>query len=112
MPHTNATELVMYSRTIGCPYVTIAKRVLHEYDVPYREIYIDRDPAAKQRVLDWTGFLSVPTLIIACEGGSLPAGDVAPLPEGSSPRGVDRGAMLTEANEAQLKAWLTKHNLL
>ena len=100
--------LVMYSRTSSCPFVTVAKRVLTEYKVPYQEIYIDRDPEARQRVLDWTGFLSVPT-IIASEDGVLPVEEPASLAKGTSPRGLDRGAMITEPNMVQLKAWLVKH---
>ncbi|NDJ63044.1 MAG: glutaredoxin family protein [Chloroflexi bacterium] len=102
-------ELVMYSRTTGCPFVTLAKRVLTDYAVDYREIYIDRDPAARQRVLDWTGYLSVPTLVIAEPGGDLPVAAPAPLPEDSSPRGIDRGTMITEPGMEALKQWLHKH---
>lgn len=105
-------ELVMYSRTYGCPYISTAKRVLKEYDVPYREIMIDKDPIAKQRVLDWTGFLSVPTMIIANQGEDLPYTDVIPLAAGTSPRGVDRGVMLTEATAEQVKTWLCKQGLI
>lgn len=105
-------ELVMYTRTTGCPFVSVARRVLAEYAVPYREIYIDKDPDARQRVLDWTGFLSVPTLVIAASGEVLPIEDPAPLPAGTSPRGVDRGVMLTEPAQHELTAWLHRHGLI
>lgn len=105
-------ELVMYSRSYGCPFVTTAKNVLNQYDVPYREIMIDKDESAKQRVLDWTGFLSVPTMIIANLGEDLPYTDVAPLEKGASPRGIDRGIMLTEASSEQVENWLRKHGLI
>lgn len=49
-------ELVMYARTNPCPYVRTAKRVLEREAIPYREILIDQDPAAEQRVIAWTGF--------------------------------------------------------
>ena len=65
-------ELVMYSRTRACPYVRAAKRVLERENVPYREIYIDEDSQAEQRVVDWTGFKSVPTIIVALPGEDLP----------------------------------------
>ena len=109
---TDNKELVMYSRTTGCPYVTTAKKVLMAYNVPYREIFIDKDPEAKQRVLDWTGFLSVPTMIIANIGEDLPCEPVAPLEQGTSPRGIDRGVMLTEGNGKEVEAWLRKHGLV
>jgi glutaredoxin len=106
-------EVVMYSRTQGCPYVTTAKRVLQEAHVPYREIHIDKDPEARNRVLYWTGFLSVPTLVIAENGSSLPISAPEPLPEDAiSPRGIDRGTMITEPSADELMAWLRKHNLI
>jgi len=111
-PNATAYELVMYSRTYGCPYVTIAKRVLQDYDIPYREIFIDLDAHAKERVLTWTGFLSVPTLIIAEQGKNVPYTDFDDLPQGASPNGIDRGPMITEARANQLEAWLRKNNFI
>lgn len=108
----NDKELVMYSRTIGCPFITTAKRVLAEESVAYREIFIDKDAQAKARVIEWTGFLSVPTLVVTSHGQDLPAGEVTPLERGASPRGVDRGPMLTEASSGELRAWLLKHGFI
>ncbi len=52
-------QLVMYSRSkFMCPYVRIAERVFRKYGLDYAEVDIDRDHAARQRVLSWTGFLS------------------------------------------------------
>lgn len=105
-------ELVMYSRTLGCPFVRIARRVLDQYDITYREIFIDKDPIARQRVRDWTGYLSVPTLIITEPGGVLPIREPKPLPPGTSPQGIDRDTMLTEPRDQQLIAWLQKHGFI
>ncbi len=105
-------DLVMYTRTLGCPFVTIAKRVLREHNVHYREVFIDKDPPARDRVRTWTGFLSVPTLIIAAPGDILPLTVPEPLPEGTSPQGIDRGDMITEPRETQLENWLRKHDLI
>ncbi|TVR20325.1 MAG: glutaredoxin [Anaerolineaceae bacterium] len=105
-------QLVMYSRTTGCPFLTLARRVLHDYHVAYHEIFIDRDAIALHNVVTWTGFRSVPTLVIARRGEIVPYVDVAPLPTGHSPRGIDRGAMITEPNIPELEAWLTKHGLI
>lgn len=105
-------ELVMYSRFSPCPYVRRAKRVLEQENIPYREILIDQDPAAKQRVIDWTGFQSVPTIIIAQPGDDLPYEAPATLEAGASPRNVDRGSMITEPGEIQLEAWLRKHGFI
>jgi len=105
-------ELVMYSRSTPCPFVSLARRVLERENVAYRELYIDQDKTAEQRVLEWTGFLSVPTLIIATLGDDLPTEPPMPLVKGASPRGIDRGAMLTEPGEDQLVSWLRRHALI
>ena len=102
-------KLVMYTRRMGCPFVSIAKRVLGEYEVTYEEIFIDKDPIARQRVTDWTGFQSVPTLIVAYEDSILPIEEPSPLETGKSPQGIDRGYMITEPRETQLIEWLRKH---
>ena len=105
-------ELIMYTRTSGCPFVTVAKRVLNDYAVPYREIFIDKDVEARARVLQWTGFLSVPTLVVAQPGEVMPLEIPEPLPKGESPRGIDRGAMITEPNMEVLAEWLLKHGFV
>jgi len=105
-------ELVMYSRFSPCPYVRSAKRVLERERIPYREIYIDEDPAAKQRVIEWTGFQSVPTIILVRPGEVLPCEPPEPLAPGASPKGVNRGSMITEPGEAQLENWLRQHGFI
>jgi glutaredoxin len=104
-------ELVMYSRSTPCPFVSIAKQVLAKEGVPYREIFIDRDEQAHRRVIDWTGFASVPTLIVTADGDDLPIEAEAPLESGLSPRGIDRGTMITEPDIVQLTTWLDRHGL-
>ena len=105
-------EIVMYSRFSPCPYVRSAKRVLEREGIAYREIFIDEDPAAKQRVIEWTGFQSVPTLILTQPGEIEPYAPPEPLAEGASPKGIDRGTMITEPGEAQLERWLQKHGFI
>ncbi|HLA45128.1 MAG TPA: glutaredoxin [Aggregatilineales bacterium] len=105
-------ELVMYSRSTPCPFVATAKQVLVKENLPFRELLIDEDDTARQRVRQWTGFDSVPTIIIAVEGQILPYEKQEPLEEGHSPRGIDRGSMITEPSAAQLQTWLQKHGLL
>jgi glutaredoxin len=102
----------MYSRSYGCPFISLAKRVLSDHNVSYREIMIDKDATAKQRVLDWTGFLSVPTIIVAANGDDLPIEPPVPLPTGNSPRGVDRGTMITEPNIEELLTFLKRHGFV
>jgi glutaredoxin len=105
-------ELVMYSRSSPCPFVSIAKQVLAKEGVQYREIHIDRDEQARKRVVGWTGFESVPTLIVAASGADLPIEAEASLETGRSPRGIDRGSMITEPDIKQLTTWLDRNGLL
>ncbi|MHB8624740.1 MAG: glutaredoxin family protein [Aggregatilineales bacterium] len=111
-PVPQSLELIMYSRETPCPFVSLARRVLAQDGVPYRELFIDRDKIAERRVLEWTGFLSVPTLIAATPGETLPYTAPTLLAPGSSPRGIDRGAMITEPDETQLRAWLRRIGML
>ncbi len=104
--------LVMYSRAAPCPNCEVAKRVLNEQGVPYREILIDRDPEAAARVEHWTGFESVPTLVVARPGEVLPWSEPRPLEPGRSPRGVDRGPLITEPDAVGLQHWLRANGLL
>jgi len=108
---TDNTEILMYGRTTFCPYQRIARRVFEQYNIPIREIMIDQNPEALERVINWTGFRSVPTIIVTLPGEFLPYEEPAPLTV-SSPRGVDRGSMITEPSENELVAWLTKHGFL
>ncbi len=105
-------EIVMYSRTYGCPYVRTAERVFRQYGVVYREIHVNRDPAAKQRVVGWTGFESVPTIVVADKGQDGPIEPPATLPAGKGPRGINRGSMITEPSEEQLTGWLRQHGFI
>ncbi|MGQ9907791.1 MAG: glutaredoxin family protein [Candidatus Flexifilum sp.] len=105
-------RLVMYVRSTPCPFMTVARRVLQDYQVDYTEVFIDRDEAARRRVLEWTGFLSVPTIVVAEGDSVLPFEPPAPLERGRSPRGIDRGAMITEANREELAAFLLKHGFI
>jgi glutaredoxin len=105
-------ELVVYARTTFCPYIAKAHRVLEQYAVSYREIMIDQDEKAARLVEEWTGFRSVPTIIIARRGEDLPCEEPTPLTPGSSPRGVDRGSMISEAYETELVNWLKRNGFI
>lgn len=105
-------ELIMYGRSYGCSYIRVAKMVLEAENVPFHEILIDKDQHALRRVQEWTGFRSVPTLVVAEVGEILPFEPPTPLRRGKSPRGIDRGSMITEPDDLQLKAWLKKHGFI
>ncbi|OQA40998.1 MAG: Glutaredoxin [Chloroflexi bacterium ADurb.Bin325] len=95
-----------------CSSSSDTQRALKEWAVPATFINIKEDRAAAARVKEWVGFESVPTVVIAEEGRLEPFEPPAPLAAGASPRGIDRGSMLTEANRQQLRAWLVKHGIM
>lgn len=103
--------LVMINRTSGCPLSTLVRRVLDDLGMDYLEQHYDLDPRVRERLLRWTGFLSIPTLYVADDDLAQPIAPPTPLAPGTSPRGIDRGSMLTEPNTEQLLAWLRKHGL-
>ncbi len=105
-------ELVMYVRNFGCPFVSIARSVLSQERVACREINIDQSESAKTWLLETVGFLSVPTLVAAERGQDTPFHTPAPLPQGQSPRGINRGSLITEPDAAQLTAWLRQNGFL
>jgi len=105
-------EIVMYVRNFYCPNVALARDILQRYQISYREINIDGSLELAGRLKEWTGFLSVPTIILADPGQDVPHTDVAPIPTDKPVRGVDRGPMITEPNNKQLEDWLYKHGLL
>lgn len=104
-------RLVVYTST-WCPNSRDTERALTEWGVQATFVNIRSDRAAAAKVRAWTGFESVPTAVIAEENSVEPFEPPASLPEGTSPRGVDRGSMLTEASREELRAWLVKHGLL
>ena len=89
-----------------------ARRVLRNLRAPYREIDIEADEEAAAKVKRWTGFYSVPTIVVAEGQGLDPALPISPLPEGASPRGVDRGGMITEPRADQLVSFLRRHGFV
>ncbi len=109
-----AYKLVFITRTFGCPMATLANRVLNDYGVAFREIFYDQDPLWREKLISWVGFLSVPTLFIADDtvDADAPITSPSPLPAGNSPRGIDRGAMITEPFEDELLRWLRRFELI
>jgi glutaredoxin len=96
-----------------CYHSRDTEQALTGWGVAYRPVNIKEDRQAAARLRGWVGFESTPTVVIAEGDESVePYEPPAPLPAGSSPRGVDRGSMLTEASNEQLRAWLVKHGLL
>jgi glutaredoxin len=108
---TMARRLVAYISP-WCYNCSDTRAALQSWGVPAEFVNIEKDAAAARRVIAWTGFRSVPTLLIAEEGSLEPCEAPAALAPGASPHGVDRGSMLTEPTRAQLRSWLIAHSLL
>ena len=103
---------IMLYMSNWCSQSQDTKRALSEWGVPFRGINVKEDRAAAARVRELVGFESVPTVVLVEGDDLVPCEPPAPLPPGSSPRGVDRGSIITEASREQLRAWLTKNGLL
>ena len=104
-------QLVFYM-TSWCSSCHAAQDALAEWGVTVRCVNIGRDREAAGRVRALTGFESVPTFVIVDGAGVDPMEPPTPLPAGRGPRGIDRGTVLTEATNAELKAWLIKNGVL
>ena len=104
--------LIMYSRTIPCPDCERARALLATLAVPYKEVMIDQDPAARGLVENLTGFNAVPTLVVTRPGEAEPFPAPRPLEAGRSPRGVDRGTVITEPDMVSLQRWLKGHGFV
>jgi glutaredoxin len=94
-----------------CFNCTDTRDALTAWGVPATYVDIKQDAQAAKRVRTWTGFESVPTLVIAEEDNVEPHQPPAAL-TGRSPRGVDRGTMLTEPTRNELGAWLVRNGFL
>jgi glutaredoxin len=104
-------RLIVYGRSSFCPDMMRWNRWIASNPLEYIEFDIDADDTAWQKVTGWTGHESVPTLVIAPDDGFDPIEDPTPLPAGRSPRGYDRGVMLTEPNPGQVELFLDRHGI-
>lgn len=105
-------DIIIYHRSTGCPYSTLAKKVFKREGLSYREIYFDKDPEAEKNIREWTGgYLPAPTIVLAKKDEVLPYRPPDPLTR-RSPRGVDRGSMISEPNATQLRKWLEGQGMI
>jgi len=105
-------EIIMFVRSSFCGGVALARDLLTRYELPYREVEIDKNLEMAARLKEWTGHLSVPTLIVANPGEDVPYTEFLPLPADRSLKGFDRGPMITEPTNRELENWLHKHGFL
>lgn len=104
-------RLVVYGRSGPCPDMYRWKRWVSGYDLEYVEFDIDTDAEAERKVLDWTGYRSVPTLVIASDDGVDPIAEPTTLARGQGPRAIDRGTMLTEPSPGQIEAFFERNGI-
>jgi glutaredoxin len=105
-------SLILYARTYPCPDVERARKLLRENAISYREVMIDENDAAQAYIESLVGYRSVPTLVVTQPGGSEPIEAPRALEKGRSPRGVDRGTVITEPDLISLRNWLRKHGFV
>ena len=105
-------QLVIYTRSTHCSDVARVRRDLQEWGIPFREVNIDQDAAAAKRLEEWTGFLSVPTVLIADGNSNEPYQEPAGLSLDQNPRNFDRGCMISEPATANLRAFLAHNGFL
>ena len=105
-------EIVMFVRSTFCAGVVLARDLFKRYEIPFREVEIDLNPEMANRVKEWTGYLSVPTIIIARPGENVPFAEFLPYPTERTVKGYDRGPMITEPTNRELENWLHKHGFL
>ena len=104
-------RLLLYTRERTCPDQELARRCLAEFNVPYTEINISREPDAAQMMQELVGCLAVPTLVIADEVHH-PIEPPRPLGKTESVRNVDRGSIISEPSRNGLRQFLIRHGLL
>jgi hypothetical protein len=105
-------EILVYASDDRQGDVEVVVRILNEYNIPHRRISIDCDPAALGRILLWTGHRSVPTLVAVDPGEDDPCHPPQPIKYWASPRGVDRGSIISEPSQNELLAWLRRLGLI
>lgn len=105
-------EILIYAGDERRDDVEAVDHLLDAYHIPHRRISIDRDPAALGRVLLWTGRRSVPTLVAAHPGHDDPCLPPQPIKSWASPRGIDRGSIISEPSHSELISWLKRHGFI
>lgn len=104
-------EVVVYMSP-WCSSSSDTQRALAEWGVPAKFINVKEDRGAAVRLREMVGFESVPTVVLVETGCVEPCEPPAALAKGASPRGVDRGSLITEATRVQLRTWLVKQGIL
>jgi glutaredoxin 3 len=62
-------QITLYTTDV-CPYCVRAKRLLHKRELPFEEINLARDPDGRAQLVERTGMMTFPQILI----GELPLG--------------------------------------
>ena len=105
-------RLVVYGSSVPCPDMARFAWWLQRHDVPDL-VFIDihQERWAYDRVVEWTGHASVPTLVIASDDSLDPVEEPAPIGSGQRVRALDRGTMVTEPNPQQIAEFLFRNGV-
>ena len=105
-------RLIVYGSSVPCPDMARFAWWLERHDVPDL-VYVDihQERWAYERVVEWTGHASVPTLVIAEDDSLDPISEPIPLTQVQRVRAFDRGTMLTEPNPQQIAGFLERNGV-
>lgn len=62
------TDILIYT-TVTCPFCKMQKDYLDSKNVKYREILVDQNPDAAQKMIEMSGQLGVPFTVITADEG-------------------------------------------
>jgi formylglycine-generating enzyme required for sulfatase activity/glutaredoxin len=104
-------DLVLYGRTTFCPDLVKTKKLLHQWNVPYRQLNVDMNEQAAFRLDEWLGTRTIPTLVVAERNQIDPVAQPTDA-NLSNLRNTDRGTMLHEPEEETLREWLKRNGFI
>lgn len=57
-------------KTTTCPYCKMEGEFLNSHQIPFEEIYVDKDPEAAKQMIELSGQLGVPFTVITKDDGT------------------------------------------
>ena len=104
-------QLLMFTRTGGCPDQAAARRYLDEFKLKPIELNISREAEAAEMLMELAGCLAIPTFV-AADGNNQPIEPPRPMEPYRSVRNVDRGSIISEPTRDGLRTFLIRHGFL
>lgn len=62
-------KVKMY-KTTTCPYCKMESEYLNSKNIPFEEIYVDKDPSAAENMIKISGQMGVPFTVISKDDGT------------------------------------------